>query len=193
MAGLSHAAADAARAFRFVDGNAQLVLLPWVNATGSGPGSFSPSKRPILPCGMRRGTRKGLYMRNFTKGLMGTFAAASVALTAPAYAGVAAPAKADGFHQLDQSSDFYKKRKDRRYYARDQRVNDNTRVWRDNDGRYRCKKDNGTTGLLIGGAVGGVAGHEIAGGGDKLLGTVLGAAGGALLGREIDKSKYSCR
>ena len=81
----------------------------------------------------------------------------------------------------------------RRYYARDERVNNNTRVWRDNDGRYRCKKDNGTTGLLIGGAVGGLAGNEIAGNGDKLLGTVIGAAGGALLGREIDKSKYRCR
>ncbi|MGR4892405.1 glycine zipper 2TM domain-containing protein [Sphingopyxis sp. LARHCG72] len=132
-------------------------------------------------------------MRNLTKGLMGAFAAASVALTAPAYAGIAAPAKADGFHQLDQSSGFHKKRKDRRYYARDQRVNSNTRIWRGDDGRYRCKKDNGTTGLLIGGAVGGLAGHEIAGGGDKLLGTVLGAAGGALLGREIDRDKYRCR
>lgn len=132
-------------------------------------------------------------MRNFTKGLMGAFAAASVALTAPAYAGIAAPAKAEGFNSADQSAGYYKKRKDRRYYARDERVGNNTRVWRDNDGRYRCKKDNGTTGLLIGGAVGGVAGHEIAGGGDKLLGTVLGAAGGALLGREIDKSKYRCR
>jgi len=132
-------------------------------------------------------------MRNLTKGLMGAFAAASVALTAPAYAGIAAPAKADGFHQFDQSSGFHKKRKDRRYYARDERINSNTRIWRDNDGRYRCKKDNGTTGLLIGGAVGGLAGHEIAGGGDKLLGTVLGAAGGALLGREIDRDKYRCR
>ena len=132
-------------------------------------------------------------MRNLTKGLMGAFAAASVALTAPAYAGIAAPAKADGVHQLDQSSSFHKKRKDRRYYANDQRVNSNTRVWRGEDGRYRCKKDNGTTGLLIGGAAGGLAGHEIAGGGDKLLGTVLGAAGGALLGREIDKDKYRCR
>lgn len=131
-------------------------------------------------------------MRNFTKGLLGAFAA-SVALTAPAYAGIAAPAKAEGFHQFDQSSNFYKKRKDRRYYARDQRINRDTRIWRDNDGRYRCKKDNGTTGLLIGGAVGGLAGHEIAGGGDKLLGTVLGAAGGALLGREIDRDKYRCR
>src|SRR3546814_11484516 len=62
-----------------------------------------------------------------------------------------------------------------------------TRIWRDNNGRYRCKKDNGTTGLLIGGAVGGLAGHEIAGSGDKLLGTVLGAAGGALLGRSEER------
>lgn len=128
------------------------------------------------------------------KGLMGAFVAASVTLTAPAYAAIAAPAKAPGYHQFEQSSDFYRKRKDRRYYAsRDQRINSNTRIWRDGDGRYRCKKDNGTTGLLIGGAVGGLAGHEIAGGGDKLLGTVLGAAGGALLGREIDRDKYRCR
>ncbi len=129
-------------------------------------------------------------MRSFTKGMMGAFAAASVALTAPAYAGIAAPAKADGFHQLDQSSGFHKRKK--RHYH-DQRVSSDTRIWRDNDGRYRCKKDNGTTGLLIVGAVGGLAGHEIAGGGDKLLGTVLGAAGGALLGREIDRDKYRCR
>lgn len=132
-------------------------------------------------------------MRNVTKGLMGAFAAASVALTAPAYAGIAAPAKADGFHQLDQSASFHKKRKDRRYYANDQRINRNTRVWRGEDGRYRCKKDNGTTGLLIGGAVGGLAGHEIAGGGDKLLGTIIGAGAGALIGREVDRDKYRCR
>src|SRR3546814_2589192 len=32
----------AARAFRFVDGCARFVLLPWVHATRSGAGSFSP-------------------------------------------------------------------------------------------------------------------------------------------------------
>ncbi len=132
-------------------------------------------------------------MSNLTKGLMGAFVAASVTLTAPAYAAIAAPAKASGLHQLDQASDFHKKRKDRRYYARDERLGRDSRVWRGDDGRYYCKKDNGTTGLLIGGAVGGLAGHEIAGNGDKLLGTVLGAAGGALLGREIDRDKYRCR
>lgn len=132
-------------------------------------------------------------MNTLTKGLMGLFAAASVVGTAPAYAEMSSAVP--GYHKAEASSDFYRKRKhDRRDYAsRDQRLNNNTRVWRGSDGRYRCKKDNGTTGLLIGGAVGGLAGHEIAGGGDKLLGTVLGAAGGALLGREIDKDKYRCR
>ena len=132
-------------------------------------------------------------MNILNKGLLGAFAAISVTATAPVYAGItAAPTKSEGFYKLEQDNGFYKRKKRGRYYA-DQRVNNNTRIWRDNDGRYRCKKDNGTTGLLIGGAVGGLAGHEIAGNGDKLLGTVLGAAGGALLGREIDKDKYRCR
>ena len=134
-------------------------------------------------------------MRHLAKGLLGAFAAIGVAATAPAYAGLstAAPAQAPGLFKADQDAGFYRKKRHHRNYARDQRVHSNTRVWRGSDGRYRCKKDNGTTGLLIGGAVGGLAGHEIAGDGDKLLGTVLGAAGGALLGREIDKDKYRCR
>ena len=134
-------------------------------------------------------------MRKFTKSLLGAAAAIGVAATAPAFAGIspAAPAPGHVLVKADQDAGFYRKKRDRRHYARDQRVNNNTRIWRGNDGRYRCKKDDGTTGLLIGGAVGGLAGHEIAGSGDKLLGTVLGAAGGALLGREIDRDKYRCR
>lgn len=132
-------------------------------------------------------------MRNFTKGLMGALTAASILATTPVYAGVAAP-KPQGYHNLDQASDFHKRRKYRdRQYSRDERLGANSRVWRGNDGRYHCKKDNGTTGLLIGGAVGGLAGNEIAGRGDKLLGTVIGAGAGALLGREIDRDKYRCR
>lgn len=132
-------------------------------------------------------------MRILTKGLLGAVAAISVTATTPLYAGItAAPAKSEGFYKLEQESGFHKHKKRHRHYA-DQRVGANTRIWRGSDGRYRCKKDNGTTGLLIGGAVGGLAGHEIAGNGDKLLGTVLGAAGGALLGREIDRDKYRCR
>ena len=76
---------------------------------------------------------------------------------------------------------------------RGERVSRNTRVWRGDDGRWRCKKENGTTGLLIGAAVGGLAGNTVAGRGDKTLGAILGAVGGGLLGREIDKSDSRCR
>jgi hypothetical protein len=65
-------------------------------------------------------------------------------------------------------------------------------VWRGHDGRYYCRRNDGTTGLLIGGAVGGLIGHGIASGGDPTLGTILGVAGGALLGREIDRSGSRC-
>jgi len=79
-----------------------------------------------------------------------------------------------------------------RYYeprpiARDERV------WRGDDGRYHCRRSNGTTGLVIGGAVGALAGHELDGGRDHTVGTILGAAGGALLGREIDRGQRRCR
>lgn len=67
------------------------------------------------------------------------------------------------------------------------------RVWRGNDGRYYCKRDNGTTGLVIGAAVGALVGREIDGGRDRTAGTILGAAGGALLGREIDRGDLRCR
>ncbi len=82
-------------------------------------------------------------------------------------------------------------RGDNRY--RGQPVYRDTRIWRGRDGRYYCRKENGTTGLLIGAAVGGLIGNEIAGRGDRTLGAILGAAGGAILGRAIDRSNSRCR
>jgi len=84
------------------------------------------------------------------------------------------------------------KRHDNRRYSR---TNDGVQYWRGNDGRYRCKRNNGTTGLLVGGVGGALVGRTIAGGGDKTLGTVLGAAGGALAGRAIDRggTRNRCR
>ena len=50
------------------------------------------------------------------------------------------------------------------------------------------------SGLLIGGAVGAVLGHEAAGRrGDRTVGALLGGTVGALLGREIDRSDSRCR
>ena len=69
-----------------------------------------------------------------------------------------------------------------------------TRVWRGDNGNYYCRRKDGTTGLLVGGAVGALLGHEVAGRrGDRTLGALLGGAAGALLGREIDRGDSRCR
>jgi len=73
----------------------------------------------------------------------------------------------------------------RRYYDRNGYYNGPT--WRDNRGRYRCRRSNGTTGLIVGAAGGALIGREIDGGRDRTTGTILGAAAGALIGREVQR------
>ncbi len=77
-------------------------------------------------------------------------------------------------------------RSDRSYQQRQLSAND--RVYRGKNGRYYCRRDDGTTGLIVGGVAGGVLGNVIAPGGSEVLGTILGAAAGALAGRAIDRS-----
>ena len=69
------------------------------------------------------------------------------------------------------------------------------REWRGRDGRYYCKKPNGTTGLVVGGVAGALVGRTVDTRGDRSIGTLLGAAAGAVAGREIDRSssKKRCR
>jgi outer membrane lipoprotein SlyB len=77
-------------------------------------------------------------------------------------------------------------RDDRRY--RERRLSRNDRVYRGQDGRYYCRRSDGTTGLIVGGVAGGVLGNIIAPGGSETLGTVLGAVGGAVAGRAVDRN-----
>ena len=67
------------------------------------------------------------------------------------------------------------------------------RVYVGSDGRYYCRRSDGTAGLVVGGLTGGVLGNLIAPGGSKTLGTILGAGAGALAGREIDRNNVRCR
>lgn len=53
--------------------------------------------------------------------------------------------------------------------------------------------DGGLGGAIIGGVVGGVAGNVIAGRGNRLGGTLIGAGAGALVGQAIDKSDRAGR
>ena len=85
-----------------------------------------------------------------------------------------------------------------RYYRNDPRyqtrvLSSRDRIYRGSDGRYYCKRDDGTTGLIVGALGGGVLGNIIAPGGSELLGTLLGAGAGAAVGREIDRGDVECR
>jgi len=99
-------------------------------------------------------------------------ALAATSMTLPAFV-AAAPADA----------------KQQRYYS--------GRTWYDGQGRVRCKRPNGTTGLLIGGVGGALVGRSIDTHGSRATGTIIGAAAGALLGRSIDRNRtrnqYVCR
>jgi len=88
----------------------------------------------------------------------------------------------------------------RRYYRNDPRYRErvltaNDEVYRGSDGRYYCKRNDGTTGLIIGGAGGALLGNVIDGGHNRLGGTLIGGALGALLGKTIDQnsSQVRCR
>lgn len=79
---------------------------------------------------------------------------------------------------------------DRRYRTRNMSADD--RIYRGQDGRYYCRRSDGTTGLIVGGIAGGVLGNIIAPGDSKTLGTVLGAIGGAAVGAAIDTRDVRC-
>ena len=67
------------------------------------------------------------------------------------------------------------------------------KTWRDSNGRLRCKRPNGTTGLIVGAAGGALVGRAIDTRGERATGTILGAAAGALVGRQVERSRSRCR
>jgi hypothetical protein len=77
-------------------------------------------------------------------------------------------------------------RNDRRY--REHRLSQDDRVYRGRDGRYYCRRSDGTTGLIVGGVSGGILGAIIAPGDSKPLGVVLGAIAGGAAGAAIDSN-----
>ena len=103
-----------------------------------------------------------------------TFALAAATMAVPASFAVATPAEAQS-----------------RYYDRNGYYNGPT--WQGRDGRTYCRRSNGTTGLIVGGAGGALVGRALDGGRNRTMGTLLGAAAGALIGREIQRGRSRCR
>lgn len=85
-----------------------------------------------------------------------------------------------------------------RYYReepgyRETRLGPNDEVYRGSDGRYYCKRSDGTIGLVVGGIGGAALGNVIDGGHNRVAGTLIGGALGALLGRSVDQSSSDAR
>ncbi|HYI63559.1 MAG TPA: glycine zipper 2TM domain-containing protein [Allosphingosinicella sp.] len=83
-------------------------------------------------------------------------------------------------------------REDPRYEER--RMSAEDEVYRGQDGRYYCRRSDGTTGLVIGAGAGALLGRGIDTRGERTTGTVVGGVLGALLGREVERSQdLRCR
>ena len=69
------------------------------------------------------------------------------------------------------------------------------REWRGRDGRLHCRRSDGTTGAVIGAVGGALVGRTIDTHGERGTGTILGAIAGGLAGRQIDRdnSRRRCR
>lgn len=77
---------------------------------------------------------------------------------------------------------------------KERRLNDDDEVYRGSDGRYYCKRSDGTTGLIVGAAAGGILGNVVDGGRHRTGGTLIGGALGALLGRSVEQNRdIRCR
>lgn len=81
----------------------------------------------------------------------------------------------------------------RRGKYRERRLSREDQVYRGRDGRSYCKRNDGTTGLIAGGAAGGILGNVIDGGHSRIVGTLLGGAVGALAGKAIDQNQAQVR
>ena len=88
----------------------------------------------------------------------------------------------------DPARDYHQNRR-----AQERRLGRDDRVYRGSDGRYYCRRGDGTTGLIVGAVAGGLLGNALAGRHSSTLGTLLGAGGGALLGQSVDRGNMRCR
>ncbi len=105
----------------------------------------------------------------------------------------------DGQNRWENDPRFATQYDASRYYRDDSRYTERRlgtqdEVYRGSDGRYYCKRSDGTTGLIIGAAGGAILGNVIDGGRNRTAGTLIGGALGAILGKSIEqKDDIRCK
>jgi type II secretory pathway pseudopilin PulG len=111
--------------------------------------------------------------------------------------GYGGPGGPGGYYNDDRVETDYEPS---RYYRegpnyRERVLSADERVYRGNDGRYYCKRNDGTTGLIVGAVGGGILGNVIDGGHSRGVGTILGAIVGGVAGKSIDQNnqQVKCR
>ena len=123
-------------------------------------------------------------------------AATVVALAMPAVPAMADPppwAPAHGWrhhHHHDDDDEDYAPPPPRHYAVRV--MAEDEEIYRGDDGRYYCRRSDGTMGLVVGAAAGALIGNQLARGHSATLGTLLGAGAGALIGQSLDKGSVHC-
>lgn len=118
-------------------------------------------------------------------------AVAIATASAPMVAPVAQAQSRDRDYRWHGDDDNWEPSRDyRRGNYRARSLSREDRIYKGRDGRAYCRRNDGTTGLVVGGVGGAVLGNLVGGG---LLGTLAGGGAGALLGREIDRGKVRCR
>ena len=95
-----------------------------------------------------------------------------------------------GYYQDDRDEGGYDAS---RYYRpgpnyQERVLSSDDRVYRGTDGRYYCKRNDGTTGLIVGAVGGGILGNVIDGGHSRAVGTILGGVLGAVAGQAIERN-----
>lgn len=132
-------------------------------------------------------------MRTITLGLLAAATALTGGCTTMDY-GSGGPGQYSSYRQYDynrpdpQYNGYYADQ----YYVdnpryQERRLSRNDRVYAGRDGRYYCRRSDGTTGLIVGGLAGGALGAAVTSGNSQLLGVILGAAAGAAIGNSVDR------
>jgi hypothetical protein len=104
-----------------------------------------------------------------------------------------APPPPRGYYPDDRDEGDYDPARYYRPGGNERVLNTSDRVYAGDDGRYYCRRNDGTTGLIVGAAGGGILGNVIDGGHSRTVGTLLGAAAGALVGKSVDQNNAQVR